>query len=766
MRICGQWFDETMRARIADAVARTPDISRGALAEQVCDWLDWNDTRGQPQLGGARKAVAELHRRGAIVLPPTTARPARASPAQPAPVADIGQANVERDLADLGAVALEPVDTAARRAVYRQLMQQHPLGDRPLCGAQLRYLVTCPAGYLGAAAFQSASFALKARDTWIGWSEPTRRGNLARVVANARFLILPWVKVPHLASHVLGMLARQLPRDWEARYGIRPLLLETFVHPDYDGTCYKAAGWECVGTSAGRRDGVAKAVWLRPLAPRAREALLQGPARLPRERPQHPEDWIENEFGGLKLWDTRLKRRLYRVAEDFWSHLQSESLTRRCADRARTMGAYRFLQNPKVNMTLLLEAHRQAVIARMAEHPLVLVPQDTTALNYTGHRDAGDMGPIGTKVEGGPIGLILHNSHAFTPDGVPLGVVSAEAWARDPETHGRKRALEERESRKWLDAYATLQGVAPQLPNTTLVSIGDREADLFELFALARDPQSPRILVRANKGRGRQVVEDATLTPLWTHVAGLKAAGRLELQLPRRGGRRARRAELEVRFAPVAIKAPKQCAAEAPLDLWAVHLWERDPPANTEAVEWLLLTNVPTTTLEEALERARWYSARWGIEVFHRTLKTGCRIEDRQLGFRARLENCLAIDLVMAWRVYYLTMLGRVEEELPCTVFFQDPEWKALYTWHHHTTEVPEKPPSLKEAVLWIAKKGGFQGRKADGHPGTEVLWHGLQKLDVAVEMYLVFRPLERGALKSEFPPWYLRPDADEEDTG
>jgi len=115
-------------------------------------------------------------------------------------------------------------------------------------------------------------------------------------------------------------------------------------------------------------------------------------------------------------------------------------------------------------------------------------------------------------------------------------------------------------------------------------------------------------------------------------ACGGPQGGRLELQLPRRGGRRARRAELEVRFAPVAIKAPKQCAAEAPLDLW-----ERDPPANTEAVEWLLLTNVPTTTLEEALERARWYSARWGIEVFHRTLKTGCRIEDRQLGFRARL---------------------------------------------------------------------------------------------------------------------------------
>jgi hypothetical protein len=512
MRICGQWFDETVRARIAEAVEHTPDLSRSALAGRVCDWLGWDDTRGAPQLGGARKALAELHRRGVINLPATSPRPAWSAP--PESAAGITQANVACDLARLGAVALERVDSTAQRAAYRQLMQQHPLGDRPLCGAQLRYLITSPAGYLGAAAFQSGSFALQARDRWIGWSESIRRGNLSRLVANTRFLILPTVSVMHLASHVLGLLARQLPQDWEARYGIRPLLLETFVHPDHDGTCYKAAGWEHVGVTAGRRDGVAKAVWLRPLGPHARDALRQGTARRPCERPERAEDWIDNEFGGLRVWDRRLKQRLRQVAEDFWSHLQSPSLTRRCGGRARTMGAYRFFQNPKVNMPILLDAHRQAVIERIAEHPLVLVPQDTTSINYTGHRDAEEMGPIGSRSQGGPIGLIMHNSHAFTPEGVPLGVVSAEAWARDPDTHGARRLLQERESRKWLDAYAALQEIAPQVPATTLVSIGDREADLFELFALARDPDSPRLLVRANKGRGRKVIGDAALTRL------------------------------------------------------------------------------------------------------------------------------------------------------------------------------------------------------------------------------------------------------------
>jgi hypothetical protein len=222
---------------------------------------------------------------------------------------------------------------------------------------------------------------------------------------------------------------------------------------------------------------------------------------------------------------------------------------------------------------------------------------------------------------------------------------------------------------------------------------------------------------------------------------------------------------LEVRVSPVTLKAPKGEKA-APVDLWAVQLWEPDPPEGAEAVEWMLLTNVPTTGFAEAVERARWYAARWGIEVFHRTLKTGCQIEDRQLGYRTRLEHCLAVDMVVAWRVYYLTMLGRVEDDLPCTVFFQDPEWKALYNWHHKTTELPQTPPSLKETVLWIAKKGGFQGRASDGAPGVEVMWHGLQKLDVAIDMYLIYRPDERPTLRREYPPWYLSPDKEAPDSG
>jgi len=763
MRVCGRWFDAPLRDRIMGELAAQPAPSRNALAAKLCGWMSWHNARGQPQLASARKALSQLDRCGAIRLPALrapsagTARAARRPVCRAAgPAPPLAQA--ECTLAALGPVELVPVDSAELRAVYTLLMQQHPLGEQRLCGAQLRYLFRCAQGWLGAAAFQGASFALMPRDQWIGWSENVRRGNLARVVCNARFLVLPSVRVPHLASHLLAQMARALPEHWQQRYGVRPLLLETYVDPAHDGTCYKAAGWACVGHSAGRRDGVRKAVWVRALQADAGELLRHGPALTPRECPDNPQRWAETEFGALQVWDTRLKRRAFDLAEDFFGHAQARSLSRRCAERARTVAAYRFFQNPKISMHTLLQAHREAVIGRMRAHPVVLVPQDTTFLNYSAHPGTQGLGPIGTKLEGGPIGLVLHNSHAFTPQGVPLGVVSADCWARDPAEHGSRRAPDDRESRKWLDAWRVLQEIAPRVPQTQLVSIGDREADLFELFALAREPASPRLLVRASQSRQRRVATHAGQEPFWAHVQGLPVAGHTTLNLPRRGSRRARDAVLQVRYAPVRVSPPKGTAGE-PVGLWAVHLREEAAPVGIEPVEWMLLTNVPTATLDDALERARWYAARWGIEVFHRTLKTGCQIEDRQLGYAVRLENCLAIDLVVAWRIFHLTMLGRMEPNAPCTVFFGNPEWKALYSWYHHTRTIPSTPPTLQEATRWIAIKGGFQGRKADGDPGAEAMWHGLQKLDVAIEMFLLYRPEEAtGAKADEYPPGYLRP--------
>ncbi len=144
-------------------------------------------------------------------------------------------------------------------------------------------------------------------------------------------------------------------------------------------------------------------------------------------------------------------------------------------------------------------------------------------------------------------------------------------------------------------------------------------------------------------------------------------------------------------------------------------------------------------SFEDAQKTVEWYAARWGIEVYHRTLKSGCRIKSRQLETAERLETCLGVDMVVAWRIYHMTMLGRETPEAACTVFFKDVEWKALCCYVKKTPVPPKEPPSMNEAMRMVGAIGGHLGRKSDGPPGTQVLWRGLQRLDTAVEMYAIF---------------------------
>lgn len=212
-----------------------------------------------------------------------------------------------------------------------------------------------------------------------------------------------------------------------------------------------------------------------------------------------------------------------------------------------------------------------------------------------------------------------------------------------------------------------------------------------------------------------------------------------QVHIPRRGSRGERDTLLDIRFARVTLQPPQ--GYTTPITVWAVYAVEqsRCVSVRAEPIEWLLLTTLEVRKAEDALQIVSWYTKRWGIEVYHRTLKSGCRIENRQLEETDRLEVCLGIDMVVAWRIYYLTMQGREHPDLSCTVFFQNGEWQALYCLRHATTLLPVKPPTIREAVFMLAALGGHLGRKCDGFPGTETIWRGLVKLIGAAEMYAIF---------------------------
>ena len=146
-------------------------------------------------------------------------------------------------------------------------------------------------------------------------------------------------------------------------------------------------------------------------------------------------------------------------------------------------------------------------------------------------------------------------------------------------------------------------------------------------------------------------------------------------------------------------------------------------------------------TSHDALTCVEWYACRWGIEVYHKVLKSGCAIERRQLQDVDHLQRCLALFSVVAWRVLYATMRARALPDVACTALLEEGEWQALYCHIHQTTQPPPAPPTLAQAVRWIAQLGGFPGRARDGHPGVTVLWRGFQRLVDLTAMYHVFRP-------------------------
>jgi len=759
MRFLGQTFGAELIERIRTAVSSGLETTRSGLSRRVCEWLDWRSVTGQLREIDARKALLALERAGRIELPPPQAEPPQR---RRAPQAVAEGVEVDATLEALGEITLVGVTAqqAELSGLWNRLLDaHHPLGSGPLCGAQQRYLIHSEHhGWLGGLGFSAAAWHLRERDAWIGWSAKARRANLHKVVANSRFLLRPGIRVPHLASHVLGLAARTVAADWSQRYGYAPVLLESFVDERrYAGTCYRAANWQRVGETAGRgrqdrsNDPAAgrKAIYLLPLHKGWRRALYAGadrPLRLP-PAPREEEDWATHELGRVDWVDGRLRERTLTLARDFYARPLA-SIPEACGgSTAKTKAAYRFLSHPQVDLDTVLASHIEATAQRMQAHPVVLAVQDTTSLNYDAHPATAGLGPINTHADGAQ-GLRLHDTVAFTPEGIPLGVIDAECWAREEPEPGPKprRSVEDTEALRWLTSYLQCARLQALLPHTRVVSVADREADIYELFAQAqRTPEGPDLLIRANRSRARRVDTAEALPLLWDHVLAQPQAGTLGLHIPGKGGRQARTAELVVRHSQVTLPPPRGKSGPR-LRLWAVHALEPAPPPATEAVEWLLLSTVAVEDFAQACERLRWYAVRWSIEVFHRTLKSGCRIEDRRLAEAGHLQACLALDMIVAWRVLYLTRLGRQTPEVPCSVFFEEEEWKALYAYHHHSAAVPEEPPTLGVAMRMVARIGGFLGRKGDGDPGATVLWRGLEKLSFITETFRLFHPaLPRG---------------------
>ena len=451
-------------------------------------------------------------------------------------------------------------------------------------------------------------------------------------------------------------------------------------------------------------------------------------------------DWAFREFTQAPLVDRRLKKRLSLIAGDFARH-PGAPIPQACGTVARREGAYRFLENDFVEPRQILVGHRQATLGRLEREPVVLAVSDTTCFNYSHLPRTGGLGPIGTKGHPELRGLWLHSTLTFNPKGVPLGLLAAEFWSRPPEPDTPRNphqiAFEQKESVRWRNSWRACQGALVQLHRPNLwVNVLDMEGDIYEVFAAALARTTPRVelLVRSEHNRNLLGQEQR----LWEYLAQQPVSGTLQVRVPRQSAQPARLAVLEIRFSEVLVEAPSPKRRRPPLRLWGVAASEPFAPANAEPILWRLVTTLPVTTAQAAMEKVRWYALRWGIEVFHKIIKSVCRAEDSQLGTSQRLERVLMIDLVVAWRTNVLTLVGRQHPDIPASDYFTNCEWKGLYTFIHRCRWVPIQAPDLGQMMFWIGQLGGFVKCKANPHPGPITLARGLSRLSDIAETWAI----------------------------
>jgi hypothetical protein len=401
----------------------------------------------------------------------------------------------------------------------------------------------------------------------------------------------------------------------------------------------------------------------------------------------------------------------------------------------------------------MVAPHREATILRCASQRRVVVAQDTTELDFTHMAATEGLGPLNDK---GRKGLYLHALHAVSAEGLPLGTLDAAMIIRDPSTFGaakvphKQRPVSEKESRYWIEGYVKTCEAAALLPDCEVISVSDREGDIFEVYAAwhaAGEQGAPHAewIIRANQDRAltgdmhddpARLFEALAAAPLLgSHSFEVTAkTGKKRVGGKRAGSkwvptqRSARVVQQEVRAMEVTPRPPGRKGMKLPaVTFWAVLAEEREPPAGEDPVRWLLLTSKPVRSLEEALEILGLYRRRWDIEVFHRVLKTGCRVERIQLKSGQALCDALAIHLVVAWRILYMTHLGRVVPDLPCGSVFEEAEWKSACAVAKRDKAAGE--PTLAEFIGIVGKLGGHLGRKGDGPPGPQSIWQGLARV-------------------------------------
>lgn len=470
--------------------------------------------------------------------------------------------------------------------------------------------------------------------------------------------------------------------------------------------------------------------------------------------------WADREFGVADLKDKRLTRRGVQIAAGMAAD-PSGSIPRQNKRPHQSKAAYRFFNHKRVVMDSLCNPHWQQTRLSCGECPVVLLIQDTTWLDYAAHPQTQGLGWCNynkkkDKTTGN--GLFLHSVLAVEPwekgSARVIGLAWATLYARDGEPlrgdqqkRSQRRRSVDRESQRWIQA---VQQVGKSPPLSRFIHVGDRESDIYELYESAQKHDAG-FVIRMSKDRNASVghdtpdtcgSEDRKGSSIKQIVRQMPVTGSRQLWISPRAGRPGRFADLSISSAAVTLWSPQINRTGRALRCWAVRAWEANPPADVkEPVEWMLLTSEPVNGAEDALRIVDYYGCRWLIEEYHQCLKSGCKVEQRQLEDAARLEPLIGMLTIVAVRLLQLKNDVRLTPNKPA-IECVPPE--LVQTLARLIKEKHPEKMTIRRFTHEVAKRGGFMGRKGDGEPGWRTLWEGWRELSLIHAGYEMAREAMR----------------------
>jgi hypothetical protein len=458
---------------------------------------------------------------------------------------------------------------------------------------------------------------------------------------------------------------------------------------------------------------------------------------------------VQREFTGIDLGDERLNRRFKHIVTRLAKHC-GKTLASSFNQWKDIKASYRFFANPKVKESEMLAPHIKQTVSRVKEHDNVLLLQDTTYLDYNNRPKTQGLDlTFRSKLSTASEGLLLHNTLAVTDKGIPLGLldqtfIDRKLFHGNNHYEARKvrhwnRPAEEKESIRWINVVRKAHRL--DFGPTKIIHVADRECDIYEFFRDATD-LGEHVLVRASKNRSinKRVRRETPSILLFDHLKAKRAQGKAEVTIQVNGEKKYRKAELSIVYRPITMPPPpnKTVKKDGPnlpmVPLYAIMAIERHPPRNQSGIFWVLLTNMYVHSLDQAIEKVHWYSRRWNIEVFHKVLKSGCGVENAQLRHADRLKKYIVLKSIVAWRLFWLARAHERNKDDSCSTVLSEIEWAILYRKTKKTKHLPGTPPTVGEALIWIAKLGGYIGRSSDPPPGMISLWRGWQRLMDMVE--------------------------------